>query len=153
MNEKKLSLDDLDRKIILELQKNGRASFKTIAKKLMVSDGTVRFRVNRMIKKNLLRISALINPFYFENSITALIGMQLENRTQVETMKKISQLKNVLFVSNAAGHYDLFLEVFLESRKELNRFLFEELAKIEGIRSTETFVYLDALNKWIELKQ
>lgn len=153
MNEKKPALDELDRTIIAELQKNGRASYKTIAKKLMVSDGTVRFRVNRMIRKNLLRISALINPFYFEHSITALIGMQLENRTQVETMKKIAQLKDVLFVSNASGEYDLFVEVFLESRKDLNRFLFEDLAKIDGIRSTETFVYLDALNKWIELKQ
>ncbi len=98
-------MDDLDRKIVIELEKNGRTSYKDIAKKLKVSDGTIRFRTRRMIQKNI----------------------------------------------NATGRYDLLVEVFLDSQKELNKFLMEDLSKIGGIKATETFVCLDAINKWVEM--
>ena len=69
-----LFLDNIDKKIISELQKNGRISYKDIAKKLGVSDGTIRFRIKKLIQKKLLKISASINPFVFDASITAQIG-------------------------------------------------------------------------------
>ena len=145
-------MDDLDRMIVIELQKSGRISYKDIAKKLKVSDGTIRFRTNRMIRGNILRITASINPFVFDNGIAALVRMQLERRNHKKIMERISQLKGVVSVCNATGQYDLLVEVFLESRKELNKFLIEDLSKIDGIKATETFVYLDAINKWIELR-
>jgi Lrp/AsnC family transcriptional regulator for asnA, asnC and gidA len=144
-------MDDLDRKIILALQQDGRASYKTIAKKLRVSDGTIRFRIGRMVRKNILRITASINPFAVENGLLALVGMQLERRTHKQTMEKISRLKGVVSVSNATGRYDLLVEVFLDSQKELNRFLMEDLSGIGGINATETYIYLHAINKWVEL--
>ena len=145
-------LDEIDRQILRELRKDGRASYRVIAATLDIADGTVRTRVNRMTELGILKISALVNPFYFENSILAHIGMQLESRTHHETMRKIAELDGVLSVCNAAGEYDLVIEVFLHSRDELNHFLFGLLPKIEGIKSTHTFVYLDARNKWIEPK-
>lgn len=151
MKKKPLQLDDLDRKIIGELQKNGRVSYKDISKKLKISDGTVRFRVGKMIRNNFLRIMASVNPFALENSILALVAMQLERRTQKQTMETISQLRGVVSVSNATGRYDLLVEIFLDSQKELNKFLMEDLSRIGGIKTTETFVYLDAINKWVEL--
>ena len=146
-----MAMDDLDRKIIGELQKNGRTSYKDIAKKLRVSDGTIRFRTGRLIRKNILRITASINPFALENGIVALVGMQLEKRTHKKTMEKISRLRGVVSVCNATGRYDLLAEVYLDSQKELSRFLMEDLSRIGGINTTETFIYLDAINKWVEM--
>jgi Lrp/AsnC family transcriptional regulator for asnA, asnC and gidA len=145
--------DHLDRKIILELQKNGRISYKDIAKKLNISDGTIRFRVGKLMQKNILRITASINPFALQNGVAALVGMQLEKRTHQQTMEKILQIKGVSSVTNVTGSYDLMVEVFFESRQELRKFLVEGLSEIGGINRTETFVYLDGLNKWTELHQ
>jgi Lrp/AsnC family transcriptional regulator for asnA, asnC and gidA len=50
---------------------------------------------------------------------------------------------------NATGRYDLFVEVFCDSQKELMEFLVNEISKVEGIQATETFVFLDGINKWI----
>ena len=152
MKKKPLQLDDLDRKIIGELQKNGRVSYKDISKRLKVSDGTVRFRVGKMIRNNFLRIMASVNPFALENSILALVAMQLERRTQKQTMETISQLRGVVSVTNVTGRYDLLVEVFLDSQKELNKFLMDDLSKIGGIKATETFVSLDAINRWVEMR-
>jgi len=150
MRSKRSAMDELDRKIIAELQRNGRESYKEIARKLDVSDGTVRSRTEQMMRENVLRITASVNPFALETGITALVGMQLAKRTHMSTMERISQLKGVISVCNATGRYDLLVEVFLESRKELNRFLIEDLSRIGGINSTETFIYLDAINKWMQ---
>ena len=149
MRPKISAIDELDRKIITELQRNGRTSYKDIAKKLDVSDGTIRFRTKRMIRDNILRITASINPFALETDVAALVGMKLEKRTHKKTMEKISQLEGVISVCNAMGRYDLLVEIFFGSRKELNKFLIEDLSKIGGINSTETFVYLDAIDKWL----
>jgi Lrp/AsnC family transcriptional regulator for asnA, asnC and gidA len=77
--------------------------------------------------------------------------MELEKRTHKITMNKISQLKGVVSVCNVSGRYDLLVEIFLESRQDLNRFLIESLSSIGGINRTETFIVLDAINKWVEL--
>jgi DNA-binding Lrp family transcriptional regulator len=150
MSKQTYHVDTIDMQILRELHLDGRISFRNIAEKLGIADGTVRTRVTRMMESGFLKISAMINPFYIDNSILAHIGMELESRTHRATMKKIARLQGVLSVCNTAGKYDLFVEVFLKSRDELNTFLFEMLPKIDGIKSTHTFVYLDAQDKWIE---
>ncbi len=145
-------LDTLDLKIIAELRKDGRVSLRTIAERLDIATGTVRTRYNRLVDLGILKVSAVVNPFYFENSILALIGMSLESRTHLEAMRKISSLEGVLSVCNTAGGFDLVVEVFLKSRDELNTFLFKKLPSIEGIKNTHTYVYTDARNKWIDGK-
>ncbi|MEW6375825.1 MAG: Lrp/AsnC family transcriptional regulator [Thermodesulfobacteriota bacterium] len=142
-------LDELDRKIVIELQENGRRSYKEIAKKLKVSNGTVRLRTEKMIEKGLVKIKALTNPFKFEHRICALVGINLERRGHAEKMKQVSKLKGVTSVMNCTGRYDLFVEVFLDSQKELMEFLVNEISKVDGIQATETFVYLDGINKWV----
>jgi Lrp/AsnC family transcriptional regulator for asnA, asnC and gidA len=149
MNPKKFKLDALDKKIIIELQHNGRIPYKDIAKKLKVSDGTIRLRTEKMIKSNFLRITASIDPFYFANSITALIGINIAKRSPAELMQKISNMSGVKSVCNATGRYDLFVEVFFDSREALKNFLASDLSQMDAITFTETFVYLDALNKWV----
>ncbi len=141
--------DDIDRKIIAELQKNGRASYKHIAGKLDLSDGTIRLRVGKMIAEGLLKITAQVNPLYFENSIVAMICMTLEKRDHRHIMEKIVQMSGVKSVINSTGRYDILAEVFFHSREELRSFLMEDLHQIGGILSSETFIYLDAIHKWV----
>ena len=141
--------DAIDRQIISELQKNGRESFKNIARKLDLSDGTIRLRTGKMIAEGLLKITAQVNPLYFENSIAALVGMGLEKRDHRQIMEKIVRLSGVKSVINSTGRYDLLAEVFFHSREELRSFLMEDLNRIGGILSSETFIYLDAIRKWV----
>lgn len=151
MDLKKMQLDEIDYKIIHALQKNGRASYKHIARSIGVSDGTVRFRTERLMKNNILRISASINPLYFENSIVAQVGINLEKRANRMVMETISTFKGVQSVSNVTGRYDLVIEVFVNSRSELRTFLVEELSTIKEICSSESFIYLEAVNKWVKI--
>jgi Lrp/AsnC family transcriptional regulator for asnA, asnC and gidA len=153
VKERPLVLDDVDRKIIEELQRNGRESYKNIARKLGVSDGTVRLRTERMIKNDYLRITASVNPLYFENSLIAMIGVNLEERATPEIMEAISKVSGVQSVMNVSGRFDLLLEVFVPSRNAFRQFLVDDLSSIGGVKSTESFMFLEAVNKWAEHKE
>jgi Lrp/AsnC family transcriptional regulator for asnA, asnC and gidA len=153
VKERPLVLDDVDRKIIEELQRNGRESYKNIARKLGVSDGTVRLRTERMIKNDYLRITASVNPLYFENSLIAMVGINLEERANPEIMEKMANVPGVQSVMNVSGRFDLLVEVFVSSRNAFRQFLVDDLSSVGGVKSTETFMFLEAVNKWAEHKE
>ena len=149
VSEKDLNLDQMDRQIIDALQKNGRESYKSIAQKLGVSDGTVRLRTERMIRSGYLRISASVNPMFFEDGLTATVGVSLEGRANAEIMRAIAALDGVQSVANVSGRFDLLVEIHVSSRNDLRRFLVDDLSALGAIQNTETFLYLETIDKWV----
>lgn len=152
MTTAKHNLDDIDRKIIFELQEDARRQFKIIAKKLNVSEGTVKNRVTRLKNRGILKLEARVNPFALPNTISALVGVKLKERDHEEKIKEIEKIPAVTAVWNATGRFDLFFEVMVDSLGSLNDILFkEDLSKIGGIRYTETFVTLFSNTKYFKI--
>lgn len=150
MNEKRIVLDHIDRQIIAALQVNGRESYKSIADRLGVSDGTVRLRTERLTKCGYLRITASVDPMYFEDGLTAVVAVSLEGRANEDIMRAIAALDGVQSVANVSGRFDLLVEIHMSSRNDLRRFLVDDLSSIGGIQTTETFLYLETINKWVQ---
>jgi len=145
-------MDDLDRKIILELQEDARRPYKRIAKKLKVSEGTVRNRVTRLIDNDILKLQARVNPFALPHKVSAIVGVNLKERDHEEKIKEIERIPCVTSVWNATGRYDLFLEVMVDSLADLNEILFRKnLKDVGGISYTETFVLLSSRTKFFKL--
>ena len=118
------NLDNIDRKIILELQKDARRQFKVIAKKLNVSEGTIKNRVTRLINRGILKLEARVNPFALPNQISAVVGVNLKERNHEEKIKEIEKIPGITSVWNAAGRFDLFFEIMVDSLNSLNDILF-----------------------------
>ena len=68
-------MDELDRKIIALLQLDGRASNAKIAREVGVSEGTVRRRLRRLIKEDVVKVVAVPNLEKLGYATTALIGL------------------------------------------------------------------------------
>lgn len=141
--------DSLDWKIIDILSKK-HITNSMLAKRLGVSEGTIRQRLKKLQEKGVLQIRALRDPNILENQQLAMVAATLnEARLLDQKAQEISQLKNVLSVSIVSGRYDFLIEVLVESNKGLVNFLTEQLSLVEGISKTETFVVLKSLQKWI----
>ncbi len=146
------NLDDLEINIIKALQIDARRPYKGIAKDLGVSEGTIGNRVNRLLKKNILKLEARINPFVFSNKVSALLGINLITRSHTETIAEIEKLPEVNSVWVTTGKYDLFLEVLVDSVNDLNNFIFGGgLSKIENISFTETHIMLHSNTKYFKI--
>lgn len=146
------NLDNIDRKIILELQKDARRQFKLISKKLNVSEGTIKNRVTRLINRGILKLEARVNPFALPNQISAVVGVNLKERNHEEKIKEIEKIPGITSVWNAAGRFDLFFEIMVDSLNSLNDILFRKgLKEIGGISYTETFIILYSNTKYFKL--
>jgi Lrp/AsnC family transcriptional regulator for asnA, asnC and gidA len=133
-------VDELDRRIIEALQENGRESFRRIAARLGVSEGTVRARYARLTSAGILQVVAVTNPLGlgFEQ---ALIGVKTSGPPS-EVADAISRWPEADYVVVTAGQFDLVVELVAADRRELLE-LTNRLRALEGVVSTETFFYLE----------
>lgn len=145
-----VQLNNLDWEIIKELQKNGREPNSTIAKKLNVTEGTIRQRVKKLLEAGVLRVSGQLNPEFLESHQMVLMGVNIKESTKLMTIfDELSNLEEVHSVAITSGRYDLFIQVMVSSNLGLVDFLTDSLAAIEGISQTETFVLLKTKNYWL----
>ena len=145
-------IDELDKRIILELQEDGRKPFSLIGDKIGMSEGTIRNRVKRLIDNDILKIEARVNPYAIPYKVTALVAVNLKKRAHEEVMNRIAAIPCVTSVFNATGRYGLFFEVMVDSLQELNKMLHKkELKNIKEIAETECFVILNAKRKYFRL--
>jgi Lrp/AsnC family transcriptional regulator for asnA, asnC and gidA len=137
-----IRLDDIDLAIIKTLKRDGRTPFAQIAQRLGVSTGMIRQRYQRLVKEGVLQVVAVTNPLLLGFSTMAMIGIKVEGAKLQEVAEKIAGLEEVIYLMLTAGAYDLFAEVVFRDNDHLLDFLTSRLRTIEGIRETETFMYL-----------
>lgn len=144
-NNKKIS--DIDLQILDYLRKDGRMPFAQIAKQLNVSTGMVRIHYQKLVEKGALQIAAITNPMYIGRSKMAMIGVKVDGARLKEIINEISAFEEVVYLVFLTGNYDLFAEVVCRDKDHLLNFLTEKLYKVKGVRSSETFMYLDIVKE------
>ncbi len=135
-------ISELDKRIIEQLQEEGRRPFTQIAADLGVSEAAVRARTNRMIDKGILQIVGVTDPLKLGFQQWAMIGVKVEAARLIEVAEQIAEFPETDYVVVTAGTYDILVECVAEDNEALLVFLSERLRKIKGVRETETFVYL-----------
>lgn len=135
-------LDHIDQYIIDTMRKDGREAFAQIAEKLNVSPGMIRQRYNRLVELGYLKVVAVTNPLMMGMRTMALIGVHTDGRRMLQVAEQISKLDEVVYLVVVSGRYDIICEVFCRDQEDLLKFLTEKLAKVDGIRETESFIHL-----------
>ena len=135
-------VSDLDKRIIEHLQQDGRRPFTQIATDLGVSEAAVRARTNRLVERGILQVVGVTDPLKLGFQQMAMIGIRCERDRLVEVSERVAEMPEVDYVVITAGTYDLLIETVCEDNEALLRFLADKLRAIEGVRDTETFVYL-----------
>ena len=137
-------IDALDQGIIEALQENGRESFRAIAGRLGVSEATVRARYARLCDDDILQVVGVTNPLGlgFEQ---ALIGVKTAGSPE-PVADEISGWAEADYVVITAGQFDLVVEVVAADRRGLLE-LTNRMRALEGVVSTETFLYLDLVKQ------
>jgi Lrp/AsnC family transcriptional regulator for asnA, asnC and gidA len=141
-NGRRPVLDDLDKAIIKCLQLDGRRPYAQIGRELEVPEATVRQRAERLISRGVVQVVGVTDPLAMGFQQPALIGLKVEPGRLDEIAQRIGALEEVTYLVVTAGRFDLVCEVVCADNDHLLRVLTEQLAGIDGIRSTETLVEL-----------
>ena len=145
-----MSLDDTDKKIIRLLGEDGRAANNDIAKKLSISEGTVRNRIKKLESSGFMKVLGLINPDKVADKQLCFLGVKVAlSKDLAATAEKIAKLNNVKAVYISTGRYDIVVEAWLDVKFGLVNFLSGSLATISGVVSTESFLIMKSFKRWI----
>ena len=141
MNAPAVKLDPVNRRIIEILQREGRCPFTVIARELGVSEAAVRARVARLTEAGVMDVVAVTNPLMLGFEVMALVGVQANSDIQA-VARVVSDWPETSYIVITSGSYDLLVEVVCEHNRHLLETV-QRLREIDGVKSTETFMYLD----------
>jgi Lrp/AsnC family transcriptional regulator for asnA, asnC and gidA len=144
---KKKNLDQVDCQMIQLLQKDGRISNTEIAKKIGLSEATVRTRLNRLIEEEYIQIVAVSNPIKLGFDIVGNIRIHVEIKKMDKIIKELKKLKPLWFIVQTTGGTGIDTEFVVKSLDELNELIFEKINRIDGIIKTETSLFLKYIKR------
>lgn len=135
------NIDKLDLEIVNLLLKNGRISATEIARQIEgTSERVVRYRIDRMIEENVIRVSAVVNPKALGLNIYADIWIEVESDKILEVANKLAENENVTYVASSLGETDVSIQVVAKDTEEIYRFVTEVVRKIPGVKKTVTSI-------------
>jgi len=124
-------MDNIDKKILYELDKNSKDSFLKIGKKIRVSKETVRYRFERLIKEGIIdKMPTIINSSILGYSYYQLF-LKLQNintQKKEEIIKFLIKNTKISWIGDLEGRYDLGIILVIKSQEEI-RELMEEINK------------------------
>ena len=138
---KPVQLDDVSKAIIEQLQSDGRRSYAEIGKAVSLSEAAVRQRVQKLTESGVMQVVAVTDPMQLGFYRQAMIGIRVAGDTTV-VAEALAKLTAVDYVVLTAGSFDLLVEIVCENDDDLIALLNKEIRMIQGVQSTETFVYL-----------
>ena len=141
-------MDDVDRAIIKILQEDGRAAHASVARRLGVSEGTVRRRLAKLRRDRVIRVVAVAEPERLGFHTSAFIGLQVDPARVEAVATQLAALPEAEHVAITTGSYDIFVWVNVASTEALAAFLHRKIGKVEGVRRTETFVSLETRKRF-----
>ncbi len=134
-------LDEISKKIIEQLQEDGRRPYGTIGLAVGLSESAVRQRVQRLLDAGIMQIVAVTDPLQLGFPRQALIGVRVDGETET-VADALAEINEVDYVVMTAGSFDILVEVVCEDDDHLLDLLSRRIRRIPGVRSTESFVYL-----------
>jgi Lrp/AsnC family transcriptional regulator for asnA, asnC and gidA len=141
-------LDRIDSAIIEALQRNGREPFRRIAADLAVSEATVRARYARLVDYEILQVTGVTNPLGLGFDAQAMVGVRTTGPPE-PVAEEIARWDEAGYVVVTAGQFDVLVELVCVDRKHLLE-LTNRIRAIEGVISTETFLYLELCKQLYE---
>jgi Lrp/AsnC family transcriptional regulator for asnA, asnC and gidA len=135
------ALDEISKRIIEQLQADGRQSYAAIGKAIGLSEAAVRQRVQRLHEAGVMQIVAVTDPLTLGFTRQVMIGMKVQGDLRA-VADELAAIPEVDYVVICAGHYDLLAELVCTDDDHLLHLLNDQIRAIAGVTSTETFVYL-----------
>ncbi|MGV3479940.1 MAG: Lrp/AsnC family transcriptional regulator [Sphingobium sp.] len=131
----RISLDELDHRIIDRLGHDARVSNREIGREFGLTEGTIRSRLKRLLDAKVIRVAAVTNANRLRNPILAYLWIEADTAADIENVaKSLAELPEIGFVATTLGRADVLAMTLVENGNELTDFLHQTVDKIPGIR-------------------
>jgi len=139
--------DELDQKIISELNRNARQSFREIARAVGTSVTAVIHRIKRFEKTKVIKgYIPVVDQEYFGLNLIAIIALRISQGMLLETQKKIAEDRRVVAVYDITGEWDSLVIAYFKDRQDLNEFI-KALLSQKNVDRSVTHIVLNVVKE------
>ena len=150
-----ISLDEIDRRLLRVLQRDGRISNLDLAQQCHLSPSACSDRVRRLKDRGvILRYSALLDPRAIDRALLIFVEVQLD-RTTGDTFSEFAHAAQrspeILECHMVAGGFDYLIKARVRDMEAYRSFLGDVLVRMPGVRETRTYAVLEEVKSVTEL--
>jgi DNA-binding Lrp family transcriptional regulator len=138
-------LDDIDRKIVSQLQLDGRTTFDHLAKITGYTSMGTKKRVQKLLDQGAIKVSALLNPAQLK-LLPAIVMLEMESAEAMQNLiDRFKDCPRVIHIFKTMGGYNLIAFVVAEDQDTLESISMEKcsLRSNAGIRRSEFYPVSD----------
>lgn len=134
-------IDDIDMKILSELQRDASISVPKLSKKINVNSSVAYSRIKRLAKRQLIKKFTIeINDDALGFNVSALIGLNIDSKFRDTILDEMLHMDLVRDIYEVTGRFDLLVMVKARSLDELHETVSAKIGKLNGVLHTETFI-------------
>lgn len=141
-------LDEIDRRILRELESDGRLSGRALAERVTISRANAYARFERLVADGVITgFTARVDPLKVGLTTSAYVAMTVRQNNWRDLQAALRAIPEVRHMALVGGEFDVMLLVRAEDNNALRRVVLEQLQTIPGVLSTKTFlIFEDAEN-------
>jgi Lrp/AsnC family transcriptional regulator for asnA, asnC and gidA len=129
--------DEIDERIIALLQEDGRRSNREVARRLALSEGTVRQRLKKLQDAGAIRIGVVADPAQLGYESVAYVRLSVSPRFYEEALNALAAIDQVAYVGATAGRFDVILTVIAPDLDALLALVNDRIATVKGVRTVD----------------
>ena len=142
-----MALDNVDRAIIEELERDSRTSQRKLASKIGVAQGTITNRMQRLESDGVIKgYGVKLDAESVGWGMTIMAGLRIEKGRMIEVQEKIASDPRVFTVYDITGDWDSMVLARVEDRSDLDD-LTKTVFTLEGVVRSFTHVVLNTVKE------
>ncbi|MGB3405984.1 MAG: Lrp/AsnC family transcriptional regulator [Jannaschia sp.] len=135
-------MDDLDRRLLVALSTDGRASVSALAAALNVTRATVRARIERLTAAGeIIGYRVVLRGDLGERPVRGILMVEIEGKGASRVARTLAAMPEVRAVHSTNGRWDLIAELGADTLEALDATL-NRIRLIDGVSRSETSLYL-----------
>ncbi|AEV85759.1 transcriptional regulator [Actinoplanes sp. SE50] len=137
-------LDDIDRRILAELTRDGRLPIRQLAETLHISRANAYARVQRLREAGVIRgFRAEIDHVAAGMTTSAYVTVNLHQAEWREVGERLRHLPGVVHIALVGGEFDVILLVRARDNTDLRRLVLDEIQGMPGVVNTRTLLVFE----------
>lgn len=135
--QKGFTLDAIDRRILRELQNDGRRAFRDIGRQLDISEATVRWRVKRLRDARVLQILGYVDPRALGYGSMMVLLIKVVPNAHARAIEELTSWPETTWVSTTVGRTNIYVQLLCKDPEVLYPLLAANLSDVDGVLDIE----------------
>jgi Lrp/AsnC family transcriptional regulator for asnA, asnC and gidA len=142
-----LGIEETDVKILEELQKNARVSYRELSELTGIPSSTLHDRVKKLTEEGVIeRIVAILDDEAVGCTQVAIIGVETGAELYGSVASKLTEIEEIVEVYGTTAQYDLMIKLRAYNRAHLGGVL-NRIRNIKGVQDINVAVILEVFKE------